>query len=135
MRPDDLRFEGGRVASRTNPDASLSFSRVAATSHWSPGVVPDDVGQAIRETVFWTAPELTAPTEADEINSSLCHGFIFDFCGVEVDRVTGKVHIDRYVTMHDCGRVLHPGMVEGQIRGGFAQALGAALYEELGVRG
>src|SRR5206468_9079952 len=33
--------------------------------------------------------------------------------------------------MHDCGRVLHPGMVEGQIRGGFAQALGAALYEEL----
>ena len=88
------------------------------------------MGQAIRETVFWTPPELTAPTEADEINSSLCHGFIFDFCGVEVDRVTGKVRIDRYVTMHDCGRVLHPGMVEGQIRGGFAQALGAALYEE-----
>ncbi len=38
--------------------------------------------------------------------------------------------IDRYVTMHDCGTILHPGMVDGQIRGGFAQALGAALYEE-----
>src|SRR5262249_59117421 len=54
----------------------------------------------------------------------------FDFCGVEIDRVTGAVRIDKYVTMHDCGRVLHPGMVAGQITGGFAQALGAALYEE-----
>ncbi|MBV8095669.1 MAG: molybdopterin-dependent oxidoreductase, partial [Acetobacteraceae bacterium] len=67
----------------------------------------------------------------DEINSSLAHGFIFDFCGAEVDPVSGKVRIHNYVTMHDCGRVLHPGMVEGQIRGGFTQALGAALYEEL----
>ena len=80
--------------------------------------------------MFWTPPELTAPTEADEINSSLCHGFIFDFCGVEIDRVTGAVHVDKYVTMHDCGRILHPGMVAGQVRGGFAQGLGAALYEE-----
>jgi 2-furoyl-CoA dehydrogenase large subunit len=60
----------------------------------------------------------------------LCHGFIFDFCGVEVDRTTLETRIDRYVTMHDCGTILHPGMVDGQIRGGFAQALGAALYEE-----
>ena len=84
----------------------------------------------LRETVFWTPPELTPPTEADEINSSLCHGFIFDFCGVEIDRITGAVRIDKYVTMHDCGRILHPGMVAGQITGGFAHAVGAALYEE-----
>ena len=131
VKADDLVFAGGRVFSSRNPDASLPFSRVASTSHWSPGLVPEDVGAAIRETVFWTPAELTAPTEADEVNSSLCHGFIFDFCGVEVDRVTGKVRIDRYVTMHDCGRILHPGMVDGQVRGGFAQAVGAALYEEL----
>ena len=43
---------------------------------------------------------------------------------------TGAVRIDKYVTMHDCGRILHPGMVAGQVTGGFAQALGAALYEE-----
>ncbi|MDP4004763.1 molybdopterin cofactor-binding domain-containing protein [Methylobacterium sp. NEAU K] len=131
LRPEDLVFAGGRVASRTNPDAGLPFGRVAAASHWSPGLVPEDVGAAIRETVFWTPPELTAPDAEDRVNSSLCHGFIFDLCGVEIDRVTGKIGIDRYVTMHDCGRVLHPGMVEGQVRGGFAQALGAAVYEEL----
>ncbi|MBX5453994.1 MAG: molybdopterin-dependent oxidoreductase [Acidobacteriia bacterium] len=134
VRAEDLVFAGGKIFSRTNPDAALPFARVAATSHWAPATVPDDAKDALSETLFWTPPELTAPTDADAINSSLCHGFIFDFCGVEVDRVTGKVRIDRYVTMHDCGRVLHPGMVEGQIRGGFAQALGAALYEELAYR-
>ena len=131
LRADDLVFAGGRVGSRTNPDASLPFARVAATAHWSPGLLPDMDGAPIRETAFWTPPQLTAPDEADAVNSSLCHGFIFDFCGVEVDPVTGKIAIDRYVTMHDCGRILHPGMVEGQVRGGFAQALGAAVYEEL----
>jgi 2-furoyl-CoA dehydrogenase large subunit len=103
---------------------------VAGLSHWSPAALPDGVGQTIRETLFWTPPELTAPDEDDHINSSLCHGFIFDFCGVEVDRTTLQTRIDRYVTMHDCGTILHPAMVDGQIRGGFAQALGAALYEE-----
>jgi 2-furoyl-CoA dehydrogenase large subunit len=131
VRAEDLQFAGGKIAARSNPDASLSFARVAAASHWAPGLVPDDASGAIRETAFWTPPELTAPTDADLINSSLCHGFIFDFCGVEIDRVTGRVRIDRYVTTHDCGRVLHPGMVDGQIRGGFAQGLGGALFEEL----
>jgi 2-furoyl-CoA dehydrogenase large subunit len=127
--PAEIEFAGGRVGARGNPDNSIPFARLAATSHWSPGMVADG-NQALRETVFWTPPELTAPTEADEVNSSLCHGFIFDFCGVEVDRVTGAVRVDKYVTMHDCGRVLHPGMVAGQITGGFAQGIGAALYEE-----
>jgi 2-furoyl-CoA dehydrogenase large subunit len=126
----EIVFEGGRVAARSNPDNAVSFSRIAAAGHWAPGTIPSELGQTIRETVFWTPPELAAPSESDEINSSLCHGFIFDFCGVEVDRMSGAVRIDRYVTMHDCGRILHPAMVAGQINGGFAQALGAALYEE-----
>lgn len=126
---EQIQFVGGQIVAPGREP--VSFARLAALPHWSPGVIPEGVEQTIRETVFWSPPELTAPTEADEVNSSLCHGFIFDMCGVEIDRLTGKVHIDRYVTMHDCGRVLHPGMVEGQIRGGFAQAVGAALYEEL----
>src|SRR6266702_7224406 len=126
----DIVFARGFVASKHNPDNRIAFSRVAALSHWSPGSLPDDAGQTIRETVFWTPPELTPPDDDDRINSSLCHGFIFDFCGVEIDRITLETRIDSYVTMHDCGTILHPGMVNGQMRGGFAQALGAALYEE-----
>jgi 2-furoyl-CoA dehydrogenase large subunit len=129
VTPEEVEFAGGKVCARGNLDNALPFGRVAAASHWSPGTVPDE-DHALRETVFWTPPQLTAPTEADEVNSSLCHGFIFDFCGVEVDRVTAAVRVDKYITMHDCGRILHPGMVAGQVTGGFAHALGAALYEE-----
>jgi 2-furoyl-CoA dehydrogenase large subunit len=126
---DDIEFAQGRVRARSNPDNAIPFARLAAMAHWSPGIVPDGA-QVLRETVFWSPPQLTAPTESDEVNSSLCHGFIFDFCGVEIDRVTGALRIDKYVTTHDCGRVLHPGMVAGQITGGFAHAVGAAVYEE-----
>ena len=127
---DDIAFAGGFVSSKRNPDNRAPFSRIAALSHWSPGALPDDVGHTIRETAFWTPPELTAPDDDDQVNSSLCYGFIFDFCGIEIDRTTLQPRIDRYVTMHDCGTILHPAMVDGQVRGGFAQALGAALYEE-----
>ncbi|MFU1608008.1 xanthine dehydrogenase family protein molybdopterin-binding subunit [Sulfitobacter pontiacus] len=127
---EDVSFEGGRIRARGNPDNSLSFARVAATAHWSPGTLPDDVDHTLRETVYWSPPELEAPTAEDGINSSLCHGLIFDFCGVEIDPETAEPRIDRYVTMHDCGRILHPAMVDGQVRGGFAQAVGAAFLEE-----
>ena len=127
---EDIGFFNGQVGSKRNPDNKISFSRVAALSHWSPAALPDGVAHTIRETVFWSPPELTAPDEADHVNSSLCHGFIFDFCGVEIDRATLQTRIDRYVTMHDCGTILHPAMVDGQVRGGFAQAIGAAIYEE-----
>ncbi|MCA6117376.1 molybdopterin-dependent oxidoreductase [Bradyrhizobium sp. WSM 1738] len=130
VEPADIVFAAGFVGSKHNPENRLAFSRVAALSHWSPGSLRDDADQTIRETVFWSPPELTAPDDDDRMNSSLCHGFIFDFCGVEIDRTTFETRIDRYVTMHDCGTILHPAMVNGQIRGGFAQALGAALYEE-----
>jgi 2-furoyl-CoA dehydrogenase large subunit len=130
IKTEDIVFKDGRIGAASNPQNAMPFTRIAAASHWAPGMLPGDVGQAMRETVFWTPPELTAPNEEDEVNSSLCHGFIFDFCGVEIDRTTGEVRLDRYVTMHDCGRVLHPAMVAGQVTGGFAHALGAALLEE-----
>src|SRR5579872_1135655 len=132
---EDIGFFNGQVGSKRNPDNKISFSRVAALSHWSPAALPDGIAHTIRETVFWSPPELTAPDETDQVNSSLCHGFIFDFCGVEIDRTTLQPRIDRYVSMHDCGTILHPAMVDGQVRGGFAQAVGAALYEEYAYAG
>jgi 2-furoyl-CoA dehydrogenase large subunit len=129
-RPEDIRFAQGRVFAAGNPDAGLAFARVASAAHWAPATLPEGIGNPVRETAVWTPPELTAPTGADEINSSLCHAFILDFCGVEIDPQTAEARIDRYVTMHDCGTILHPGMVEGQIRGAFAHAVGAAFYEE-----
>jgi 2-furoyl-CoA dehydrogenase large subunit len=129
VTPDEVRFGGGKLFAVGNPDNALSFTRVAGTSHWSPGTLGDSVAPALRETVFWTPPALAAPNDADEINSSAAYGFIFDFCGVEIDRDTGRARIDKYVTMHDAGRILNPALMDGQVRGGFANAVGAAFLE------
>ena len=128
---DDVRFENGRIFAAGNPENDLDFRRVASLPHWSPGSLPDGVPPGLRETVRWSPPQLTPPDEDDRVNSSGTFSFIFDFCGVEVDRLTGAVAIDRYVTAHDAGRRLNPALVDGQIRGAFAHAVGAALYEEL----
>jgi 2-furoyl-CoA dehydrogenase large subunit len=127
---EDIIFENNFVFSKSNPDNKISLSRLAGSSHWAPDTIPDEMIPPLRETLYWTMPQHKAPNEKDEINSSGSYGFIFDFCGVEIDKSTGKVTIDKYVSTHDAGNLLHPEMVNGQIRGAFSQAVGAALYEE-----
>ena len=130
IEPDEVRFADGKIFAAANLDNAVGFARLAGTSHWSPGSLPDADATALRETVFWTPPGLDAPTQTDEINSSAAYGFIFDFCGVEIDRDTGQVRVDKYVTMHDAGRILNPALFDGQVLGAFAHGVGAAFYEE-----
>jgi len=130
IEPDEVRFADGKIFAAANPDNAVAFTRLAGTSHWSPGSLTDPDAAALRETVFWTPPGLDVPSQTDEINSSAAYGFLFDFCGVEIDRNTGQVRIDKYVTMHDAGRILNPALFDGQVLGGFAHGVGAALYEE-----
>ncbi|MGQ7932307.1 xanthine dehydrogenase family protein molybdopterin-binding subunit [Paraburkholderia sp. D1E] len=129
--PEDVRFEGGRIYARGAEDRAQPFGRVAANApHWAPALLPEGEEPGLRETVFWNPPNMAAPDENDRINTSAAYGFAFDMCGVEVDRATGRVRIDRYVTAHDAGTLLNPALADGQIRGAFAQGLGAALMEE-----
>jgi 2-furoyl-CoA dehydrogenase large subunit len=128
--PDDVELVSGKIRSRSNPDNALPFGRVAGTSHWSPVMLPQDMAPALSETGIWSPPELEPPAHDDRINTSLTYGFIFDMCGVEIDPVSYQVRVDRYVTMHDAGRIMNPMIAEGQIRGAFAQGIAAALYEE-----
>jgi len=128
--PADVELAGGKIRSRSNPDNALPFGRVAGTSHWSPMLLPESMVPALSETGVWTPQELEAPSSDDRINTSLTYGFIFDMCGVEIDPVTYSVRVDRYVSMHDAGRIMNPMIAEGQIRGAFAQGIASALYEE-----
>jgi 2-furoyl-CoA dehydrogenase large subunit len=127
---DDIEFANGKIRSRRNPDNALAFGRVAGTAHWSPVMLPDGMDPGLRETGVWAPPELEPPDDSDRINTSLTYGFVFDMCGVEIDPVTGDVRVDRYVSMHDAGRLINPMLAEGQIKGAFVQGLAAALYEE-----
>jgi 2-furoyl-CoA dehydrogenase large subunit len=128
--PEDVELAQGKIRSRSNPDNALPFGRVAGTSNWAPTLLPEGMAPALSETGVWTPPELEPPSSDDRINTSLTYGFIFDMCGVEIDPVSYQVRVDRYVSMHDAGRVMNPVVAAGQIRGAFAQGVAAALYEE-----
>lgn len=128
--PQEVRFEGGHIINGIDPEQRVPFTRLAANPHWAPGTLPEGVSPGLRETAFWTPKVLHAPDEQDRVNTSAAYGFVFDVCGVEVDTHTGAIRIDRYITGHDAGRLLNPALADGQIRGAFAQGLGAALMEE-----
>lgn len=127
---DNIEFRDGQIFSKDNPDNAQRFTRIAGIAHWSPGELPDGMDPGISETASVSAPEQTPPNEKDQINTSLTYGFVFDFCGVEVDRDTGELRIDRYVTLHDSGRLLNPLIANGQIYGAFAWGIGCATLEE-----
>ncbi|NQU69107.1 MAG: molybdopterin-dependent oxidoreductase, partial [Rhodospirillales bacterium] len=129
VAPEEVEFAGGKIFARGNPENALSFSRVAGSTHWTPGSLPEGMTGGLRETAIWAPPELAPPDSGDRINTSLAYGFVFDFCGIEIDPDTGKITIDKYVTMHDSGKRLNPLIVDGQIQGAFSQGLGAALME------
>ena len=126
----DIGFEGGQIFNRRQPAQSQPFTRLAASPHWAPALLPEGETPGLRETAFWTPETLKAPDSADRVNTSASYGFVFDVCGLEIDPATGAVRVDRYVTAHDAGRLLNPALADGQIRGAFAQGLGAALLEE-----
>src|SRR5437763_696890 len=127
---DNVELVDGKIRSRSNRDNALPFGRVAGTSHWSPAMLPDGMAPALRETALWSPPELEPPSRDDRINTSLTYGFVFDMCGIEIDPVSYQVRVDRYVSMHDAGRLLNPMIAGGQMRGAFVQGIATALYEE-----
>ena len=108
----------------------MKFYRAAGTAHWTPGALPEGMEPCVREIGSWSPPELESPNEKDQINTSLTYGFVFDYCGIEIDRDTGAVKIDKYVTTHDSGKILNPLIADGQVYGAFAWGVGCALYEE-----
>jgi len=130
VMPDDVELAGGKIRSKSNPDNALAFGRVAGTSHWSPVMLPEGMLPALSETGVWTPQELEPPSSDDRINTSFTYGFVFDMCGIEIDPITYQVKVDRYISMHDAGRILNPLIANGQIYGAFAQGIASALYEE-----
>ncbi|HSI98486.1 MAG TPA: molybdopterin cofactor-binding domain-containing protein, partial [Gaiellaceae bacterium] len=106
-----------------------SLRRVAGLVHWNPDALPSDMEPGLHATVYCAAPNLTSPDDEDRVASSAAHGFVVDVAVVEVDRDTGEVRVLDYVTVHDAGVLLNPLLASGQVRGGFAHGVGAALLE------
>ncbi len=114
---DDLEFEDGRFFVKGSPDRAKTIQEMIGAA-WIADSLPEGVEPGLEATTFFDPPNCTFPFG--------CH-----ICVTEVDPETGQVSIERYVAVDDCGRVINPMIVDGQIVGGIAHSVGQALYEEV----
>ncbi|MCC6779689.1 MAG: xanthine dehydrogenase family protein molybdopterin-binding subunit [Hyphomicrobiales bacterium] len=114
----DLELRDGSVGIVGVPGAKLTLAQVAQAARpgWDHGR-PDGIEPGLESTYYFVPPTVTW--------SYAAHAAV-----VEVDIQLGRVKIEKYVIAHDCGVVVNPMLVEGQIIGGAAQGLGGALLEE-----
>ena len=112
---DDLELADGHISVLGSPDKNLTIREVATAAYWGPW--PDDLDPALIATRSYDPPETY---------SNACIAVV-----VEVDAETGQVKIERIVAVEDCGTVLNPAVVEGQVIGAIAQGIGCVLYEQL----
>ena len=138
VAPDDLEVRDGAVSVKGVPDRRLALGALATVANpirYAYGkeaaeaalrLVKPRQGAVLRdgEEPGLEARGYYAPPHATF--ASGCHAAV-----VEVDVETGIVRFLRYVVQHDCGRIVNPTIVEGQIHGGVAQGIGGALYERL----
>jgi carbon-monoxide dehydrogenase large subunit len=96
---------------------SITLQEVAMAAHLAKDLPPD------------TEPGLSATYFFEPTNFAFPFGT--HIVAVEIDRETGEVQFQRYVAVDDCGKVINPMLVDGQIQGGIVQAIGQALYEEV----
>ena len=115
--PEDLELRDGRAVVKGAPGSGVTFREVARLAYLETHRLPPGVEPGL---------ECSASFDPPGTFSNACHAAI-----VEVDAETGAVTIERYVVVEDCGVVVNPAIVEGQVRGGVAQGIAAALYEQL----
>jgi carbon-monoxide dehydrogenase large subunit len=113
---DDLTIERGVISVAGSPQATVTLGQVAAAAYLNSAALPEGIEPGLEVMVRYKAPA--------GMYSNACHA-----CTVEVDRLTGAVTILRYVVSEDCGVMINPNIVEGQIAGGVAQGIGGALLE------
>ena len=114
---EDLEFEDGKFSVKGVPDKGITIQEVALQAHVATKL-PAGMEPGLQETSVFEPSNFTFP-------------FGTHICVVEVDTQSGEIEIKKYVAVDDCGKVINPMIVDGQVQGGIAQGLGQALLEEV----
>ncbi|MFE1770637.1 xanthine dehydrogenase family protein molybdopterin-binding subunit [Streptomyces sp. NPDC059008] len=119
VAPEEVELAGGRVRRRDDHSAVMTYEEIADIAYLQAQLLPKDI-----------EPGLSATATFDVFNdgtfSNATHGVV-----VELHEGTGRVEILRYVCVEDCGVAINPQVVEGQCRGGIAQGIAGALFEQV----
>ncbi len=114
---EDLEFEDGKFSVKGVPDKGITIQEVALQAHVATKL-PAGMEPGLQATSVFEPSNFTFP-------------FGTHICVVEVDTQSGEIEIRKYVAVDDCGKVINPLIVDGQVQGGIAQGLGQALLEEV----
>ncbi|MCL9817431.1 xanthine dehydrogenase family protein molybdopterin-binding subunit [Natronocalculus amylovorans] len=112
---EDIGFDDGEFHVVGAPDRSMHIQAVAAQAYLGHNL-PEEMDPGLESTNFYDPENFTFP-------------FGTHVAVVEIDPETGAIDLERYVAVDDCGEIINPLIVEGQVHGGIAQGIGAALYE------
>jgi carbon-monoxide dehydrogenase large subunit len=116
--PADLVLEAGRAHVRGFPERAVTLAEIARAAYAPPAGLSADFEPGLEATVYFDPP---GPTYSGAVHVAV----------VEIDADTGRVSVPRYVLVEDCGPVVNPTIVEGQIHGAVAQGIGEALLERI----
>ncbi len=119
-KPENIEYEGGELFVKADPKRKVTIQQVAGMAYdfsWKgPGTTPTDLEPGLEETSRFEPSNLTFP-----FGTHICH--------LEIDRETGEVHIKRFVAVDDCGTIINPNIVDGQVHGGIVQGMAQVLFE------
>jgi carbon-monoxide dehydrogenase large subunit len=113
---EDVVFDQGRFYVKGSPDNARVLGELAFASYGAG--LPEGMEQGLEAITYFDPPNFVWPFG--------CH-----ICVVEVDPETGGVDLQRYIAVDDCGNVINPMIVDGQLHGGIAQGIAQALFEEV----
>jgi carbon-monoxide dehydrogenase large subunit len=116
VEAEDLEFENGTFSVKGAPDRAKTIPEIAFSA-WHAHGLPKGTEPNLEATAVWDPPNFTWPSGTH-------------VCVAEVDVETGAARIRNYVAVDDCGMVINPMIVDGQVHGGIAQGIAEALYEE-----
>ncbi|MGD9894497.1 MAG: glyceraldehyde dehydrogenase subunit alpha [Dehalococcoidia bacterium] len=114
---DDLELSGGQIQVKGSPDRAKGWAEVVGAAYAAIGL-PEGMEPGLEAKSYFEPPNFTFPFGT--------HAAV-----VEIDRDTGKVDLVRYVAVDDCGTVINPLLVDGQVHGGLVQGIAQALTEEV----
>ena len=117
--PEDIELGESRAHVRGTPPASISYGELADIAYFQPQALPPGVTAGLEATARYVAESASIWANATHV------------CTCEVDIETGSVTILRYIVSEDCGPMINPSVVEGQIAGGTVQGIAGVLFEHL----
>jgi carbon-monoxide dehydrogenase large subunit len=129
---EDLAIESGHIHVRGSMESSISFKEVAAAAYFRTFELPAEMTSGLSATAVYESEGVDhLPDSNGQMNACVSYSNSTHVAVVDIDLATCDLSVIDYLVVHDCGPLINPEIVEGQIHGGVAQGIGGAIFEQM----